>query len=73
MEVVAIDPSGAFRRALREQPPHAAVSVAAFHLVELANDMLTKVQQRVIREAKGRRGRLVDHLGHTHSRSDPDP
>lgn len=60
VEVVAIDPSAAFRRALREQLPNAAVSVDAFHLVQLANDMLTKVRQRVTREAKGRRGRLVD-------------
>ena len=60
IEVVAIDPSAAFRRALREQLPNAAVSVDAFHLVQLANDMVTKVRQRVTREAKGRRGRLVD-------------
>ena len=31
IEVVAIDPSAAFRRALREQRPHAAVSVDAFY------------------------------------------
>ncbi len=60
MEVVAIDPSAAFRRALREQLPRAAVSVDAFHLVKLANDMLTRVRQRVTRETKGRRGRRVD-------------
>jgi transposase len=60
VEVVAIDPSAAFRRALREQLPAAAVSVDAFHLVKLANDMLTQVRQRVIREQKGRRGRGVD-------------
>jgi transposase len=60
VEVVAIDPSAAFRRALREQLPNAAISVDAFHLVALANDMLTKVRQRVTRQAKGRRGRLVD-------------
>ena len=60
VEVVAIDPSAAFRKALREQLPAAAVSVDAFHLVKLANDMLTQVRQRVIRETKGRRGRLED-------------
>jgi transposase len=60
VEVVAIDPSAAFRRALREHLPAAAVSVDAFHLVKLANDMLTAVRQRVIREQKGRRGRLAD-------------
>ncbi len=60
VEVVAIDPSAAFRKALREHLPAAAVSVDAFHLVKLANDMLTAVRQRVTREAKGRRGRLED-------------
>jgi transposase len=60
VEVVAIDPSAAFRRALREQLPNAAVSVDAFHLVKLGNDMVTAVRQRVIREQKGRRGRLAD-------------
>jgi transposase len=60
VEVVAIDPSAAFRKALRDHLPAAAVSVDAFHLVKLANDMVTQVRQRVIREQKGRRGRLED-------------
>jgi transposase len=60
VEVVAIDPSAAFRKALREHLPEAAVSVDPFHLVKLANDVVTEVRQRVIREAKGRRGRSTD-------------
>jgi transposase len=60
VEVVAIDPSAAFRKALREHLPHAAVSVDPFHLVKLANDVVTEVRQRVTRAAKGRRGRGVD-------------
>jgi transposase len=60
IEVVAIDPSAAFRKALREHLPHAAVSVDAFHLVNLANDALTAVRQRVSREQKARRGRKID-------------
>ncbi len=60
VEVVAIDPSAAFRRAIRQQLPRAALSVDAFHLVRLGNDMVTRVRQRVTREARGRRGRLVD-------------
>jgi transposase len=60
VEVVAIDPSAAFRKALREHLPAAAVSVDAFHIVKLANDMLTQVRQRVVREHKGRRGRGID-------------
>jgi transposase len=60
VEVVAIDPSAAFRKALREHLPQAAVSVDPFHLVKLANDMVTGVRQRVVRDRKGRRGRGVD-------------
>ena len=60
IEVVAIDPSAAFRKALRDHLPRAAVSVDAFHLVKLANDALTTVRQRLSREHKGRRGRKVD-------------
>src|SRR3954467_9630450 len=60
VEVVAIDPSAAFRKALREHLPAAAVSVDPFHLVKLANDTVTEVRQRVTREHKGRRGRGVD-------------
>jgi transposase len=60
VEVVAIDPSAPFRKAITEQLPRAAVSVDAFHLVTLANDALTAVRQRVARQVKGRRGRLVD-------------
>ena len=59
VEVVAIDPSAAFRRAIRQQLPRAALSVDAFHLVKLGNDMVTRVRQRYAR-SKGRRGRLVD-------------
>jgi transposase len=60
VQVVAIDPSAAFRKALHEHLPQAAVSVDAFHLVKLAGDMVTAVRQRVSREQKGRRGRAVD-------------
>lgn len=60
VEVVAIDPSAAFRKALREQLPRAAVSVDAFHLVKLSNDMVTAVRQRLAREHKHRRGRGID-------------
>lgn len=60
VEVVAIDPSAAFRRALREQLPQAAVSVDAFHLVKLANDAVTTVRQRISQQHKGRRGRGED-------------
>ena len=60
VQVVAIDPSAAFRKALRAHLPAAAVSVDAFHLVKLANDMVTSVRQRLVQQAKGRRGRAMD-------------
>ena len=60
VDVVAIDPSAAFRKALREQLPTAAVSVDPFHLVKLANDVVTEVRQRAVRDRKGRRGRGTD-------------
>ncbi len=60
VQVVAIDPSAAFRKALIEHLPNAAISVDAFHLVALANDMVTKVRQRLARQTHGRRGMVID-------------
>lgn len=60
IEVVAIDPSAPFRKALRQWLPRAAVSVDKFHLVKLGNDTLTSVRQRLTREQHGRRGRKSD-------------
>ena len=59
-EIVAIDPSAAFRKALRTWLPRAAVSVDKFHLVKLGNDMVTTVRQRLARTHRGRRGRKDD-------------
>ena len=47
VQVVAIGPSAAFRKALRMWLPRTAASVDAFHLVKLGNDMLTEVRQRL--------------------------
>ncbi len=60
VEVVAIDPSAAFRKALTEHLPNAAVSVDAFHMVALANDAMTRVRQRLARQTHGRRGMVID-------------
>lgn len=60
IEIVAIDPSAAFRKALRDYLPRAAVSVDKFHLVKLGNDMVTTVRQRLSRTNRGRRGRKDD-------------
>ncbi|WP_035772691.1 transposase, partial [Arthrobacter sp. Br18] len=60
VQVVAIDPSAAFRKALRMWLPRTAVSVDAFHLSMLANSMVTEVRQRLTHETRGRRGRAAD-------------
>jgi transposase len=60
VEVVAIDPSAAFRKALRMWLPRTAVSVDAFHLVQLANNAVTEARQRLSQEIRGRRGRAAD-------------
>ena len=68
VEVVAIvprerevpPPSAAFRKALREHLPAAAVSVDTFHLVALANQMVTDVRRRLVRDRHQRRGRGTD-------------
>ena len=60
VQVVAIDPSAAFRSAVRRWLPRARVSVDHFHLVKLGNDMLTNVRRRVSWDLHGRRGRGTD-------------
>lgn len=60
IEVVAIDPSAAFRKAIIEQLPQALISVDPFHLVQLANLMLTRVRQRLVQDRERRRGRKID-------------
>lgn len=62
IEVVAIDPSAAFAKAIREMLPRAAVSVDGFHLVMKANDALTAVRQRLSHQQFGRRGRRSDRV-----------
>ena len=60
IQVVAIDPSAAFRKAITEHLPNAKISLDAFHLVQLANQMLTRVRQRLVRDREQRRGRKID-------------
>jgi transposase len=57
---VCIDLSASYAKAVREALPNAVLVADRFHMVALANDMLTQVRQRVIRETEGRRGRKSD-------------
>lgn len=58
--MVAIDPSPAFRAAVRRWLLKANLSVDHFHLVNLARDMLTGVRRRVSWDRHDRRGRGPD-------------
>jgi transposase len=60
VQVVAIDPCTAYRSAVQRALPHARLVADRFHLVRLANDMMTEVRQRVARDRLGRRGRKRD-------------
>ena len=60
IEVVALDPSAPFAAAIRRALPHATLVVDHWHLVRLANQALTEVRQRVVRERFERRGRKAD-------------
>jgi len=60
VEVVAIDPSAAFRSAVRRLLPKARVSVDHFHLAKLAHDTVTAVRRRGSWERHDRRGRQID-------------
>ncbi len=57
---VTMDLSSSYAKAVREALPDAVLVADRFHLVQLANTMVTEVRQRVIRESEGRRGRKSD-------------
>jgi transposase len=60
VEVVALDPSAPFAAAIRRLLPQATIVVDHWHLVRLANQMVTDVRQRAAREQLGHRGRKAD-------------
>ncbi|MEH0420049.1 ISL3 family transposase [Streptomyces sp. B21-083] len=57
---VAIDMSATYRAAIRTGLPNAVVVVDHFHIVQLANKMLSLVRRRTTAEIRGRRGRATD-------------
>ena len=57
---LAIDPSVPYASGIRRALPLARIVLDHFHLVMLANKMLTDVRQRVQHEQQGRRGMKVD-------------
>ena len=57
---VAIDPAAAYAAAVRAALPDAVLVVDHFHLIQLANTMLTDVRRRLTQQLRGRRGRKID-------------
>jgi len=55
-----MDLSSSYAKAVHEALPHAVLVADRFHLVQLANTVVTEVRQRVIRKTQGRRGRKGD-------------
>ncbi len=62
VEFVAIDPAAPYRSAVRTALPHAVIVVDHFHLVRLANQVVTAVRQRVTQQNLGRRGQATDRV-----------
>jgi transposase len=60
IEIVVIDPSAPYASGIRAALPNALIAVDKWHLVALANQMVTEVRQRVTRELLGRRGTVAD-------------
>jgi len=62
IEFVAIDPAAVYAAAVRTPGmlPNATLVVDHFHLIQLANDAVTKVRRRVTWELKDRRGGKID-------------
>nr|WP_246372617.1 ISL3 family transposase [Gordonia humi] len=60
IEYVAIDPAASYAAAVAVALPNAQLVVDHFHLVQLANAMVTKVRRRVTWDRRGRRGRSTD-------------
>jgi len=60
IEIVVIDPSAPYASGIRAALPDALIAVDGWHLVALANQMVTEVRQRVTRDLDGRRGTVAD-------------
>ena len=59
IEIVVIDPSAPYASGIRAALPDAKIAVDKWHLVALANTMVTEVRQRVTRDLLGRRGTVA--------------
>jgi transposase len=60
LEIMAIDLSTPYASGIRAALPDALIAVDGWHLVALANQMVTDVRQRLTRDQLGRRGTVAD-------------
>lgn len=60
IQIVVIDPSAPYASGIRAALPGVKIAVDKWHLVALANTMVTEVRQRVTRTLLGRRGTSAD-------------
>ena len=59
---MVIDPSAPYASGIRAALPGVKIAVDKWHLVALANTMVTEVRQRVTRTLLGRRGTVRDPI-----------
>jgi transposase len=62
IEVVVMDTSAPYASGVRAALPDAKIAVDKWHLVALANQVVTEVRQRVTREQLGRRGTTAEKM-----------
>ena len=62
IKIVVIDPSAPYASGIRAALPNALIAVDKWHLVALANQVVTEVRQRVTRDLLGRRGTVADPM-----------
>jgi transposase len=62
IKIVVIDLSAPYASGIRAALPDAKIAVDKWHLVALANRMVTEVRQRVTRDLLGRRGTVADPI-----------
>ena len=62
VQIVVIDPSAPYASGIRAALPGVRIAVDKWHLVALANTMVTEVRQRVTRTLLGRRGTVRDPI-----------
>jgi transposase len=62
IEIVVIDPSAPYASGIRAALPGVRIAVDKWHLVALANAMVTEVRQRVTQALLGRRGTVRDPI-----------